>query len=63
VLPTTLAMALLLIAVDLVYFTLLALVVARARHAVMGSRLARRIERLTGAVMVALGVRVAFEQR
>jgi threonine/homoserine/homoserine lactone efflux protein len=63
VLPTTLAMALLLIAVDLVYFTLLALVVARARHAVMGSRLARRIERLTGVVMVALGVRVAFEQR
>src|SRR3954470_23964957 len=63
VLPTTLAMALLLIAVDLVYFTLLALVVARARHAVVGSRLARRIERLTGAVMIGLGVRVAFEHR
>src|SRR3954463_257504 len=63
VLPTTLAMALLLIAVDLVYFTLPVLVVARARHAVVGSRLARRIERLTGAVMIGLGVRVAFEHR
>jgi threonine/homoserine/homoserine lactone efflux protein len=63
VLITTLAMALILIAVDFVYFSLLALVVSRARHAVVGSRLARRIERLTGAVMVALGVRVALEQR
>jgi len=63
VLLTTLAMALLLIAVDLVYFTLLALVVSRARHAVMGTTIARRIERMTGAVMVALGVRVALERR
>ena len=60
---TTLAMALLLIAVDLVYFTLLALVVSRARRAVVGSVLARRVERLTGAVMVGLGVRVALERR
>jgi threonine/homoserine/homoserine lactone efflux protein len=63
VLLTTLAMALLLIAVDLVYFTLLALVVSRARRAVVGSALARRVERLTGAVMIALGVRVALERR
>ena len=63
VLPTTLAMAALLVAVDLVYFSLLALVVARAHHAVVSSRLARRIERLTGAVMVGLGVRVALEGR
>jgi threonine/homoserine/homoserine lactone efflux protein len=63
VLPTTLAMAALLIAVDLVYFSLLALVVARAHHAVVTSRLARRLERLTGAVMVGLGVRVALERR
>ena len=63
VLPTTLAMALLLIAVDLVYFSLLALVVARAHHAVVSSKLARRIERLTGAVMIGLGVRVALERR
>src|SRR4051794_15246119 len=63
VLPTTFAMALLLIAVDLVYFSLLALVVARAHRAVVSSKLARRIERLTGAVMIALGVRVALERR
>jgi threonine/homoserine/homoserine lactone efflux protein len=63
VLPTTLAMAVLLIAVDLVYFSLLALIVARAHHAVVSSTLARRIERLTGAVMIALGVRVALEHR
>jgi threonine/homoserine/homoserine lactone efflux protein len=63
VLPTTLAMALLLIAVDLVYFSLLAFVVARAHHAVVSSKLARRVERLTGAVMIGLGVRVALERR
>jgi threonine/homoserine/homoserine lactone efflux protein len=63
VLPWTLAMALILILVDLVYFTLLAWVVSRAKRAVVGSRLARRVERLTGAVMIALGVRVALESR
>ena len=63
VLVTTLAMALMLIAVDVVYFTLLALAVTRARHAVVGSTIARRIERMTGAVMVGLGLRVALEQR
>ena len=63
VLLTTLAMALLLIAVDLVYFTLLAIAVARARRAVVGSAVARRVERLTGAVMVGLGIRVALERR
>src|SRR3954469_25674947 len=63
VLATTLAMALVLIAVDLVYFALLALAVSRARRAVVGSALARRVERLTGAVMVALGLRVALERR
>jgi len=56
-------MALLVIAVDLVYFTLLALAVSRARRAVAGSALARRVERLTGAVMIGLGLRVALERR
>jgi threonine/homoserine/homoserine lactone efflux protein len=60
VLPWTLAMALILIAVDLVYFTALAWVVTRAKRAVVGSRW---IEQLTGAVMVGLGVRVALESR
>ena len=60
VLPSTLAMAAILICVDLVYFTALAWVVARAKRAVVGSAW---ISRVTGAVMVGLGVRVAFEAR
>ena len=60
VLPWTLAMAAILICVDLVYFTALAWVVARARRAVVGSRW---IERVTGTVMVGLGLRVALESR
>jgi threonine/homoserine/homoserine lactone efflux protein len=60
VLPWTLAMAAILICVDLVYFTALAWAVTRAKRAIVGSR---RIERLTGAVMIALGLRVALESR
>ena len=63
VLPYTLAMALIVICVDIVYFSLLAWAVARAKRAVVGSRLARRVEQATGAVMIALGVRVALESR
>jgi threonine/homoserine/homoserine lactone efflux protein len=63
VLPYTMAMALIVICVDIVYFSLLAWAVARAKRAVVGSRLARRIEQATGAVMIALGVRVALESR
>jgi threonine/homoserine/homoserine lactone efflux protein len=59
-LPWTLAMAAVLICVDLVYFTALAWAVTRAKRAVAGSR---RIERLTGAVMIGLGLRVALESR
>jgi threonine/homoserine/homoserine lactone efflux protein len=60
VLPWTLAMAVILICVDLIYFTALAWAVTRAKRALVGSR---RIERVTGAVMVALGLRVALESR
>jgi threonine/homoserine/homoserine lactone efflux protein len=60
VLPWTLAMAAVLICVDLVYFTALAWAVTRAKRALVGSR---RIERLTGAVMIGLGLRVALESR
>src|SRR3954471_15918659 len=63
VLPYTLAMALIVICVDVVYFSLLAWAVTRAKRAVVGSTLARRIEQATGAVMIALGVRVALESR
>jgi threonine/homoserine/homoserine lactone efflux protein len=60
VLPWTLAMALILICVDLVYFTALAWAVTRTKRALVGSR---QIERVTGAVMIALGLRVALESR
>jgi threonine/homoserine/homoserine lactone efflux protein len=61
VLPWTLAMALILICVDVVYFSVLAWLVLRAKRAVVGSRLARRVEQVTGAVMIGLGLRVALE--
>jgi threonine/homoserine/homoserine lactone efflux protein len=61
VLPWTLAMAAILICVDVVYFSVLAWLVSRAKRAVVGSKLARRVEQVTGAVMVGLGLRVALE--
>src|SRR4051794_8754630 len=63
VLPAAIGMAGLVVALDLVWFSLLALLVDRTRRALVGSALARRIERLVGAVLVGLGVRVALEQR
>jgi threonine/homoserine/homoserine lactone efflux protein len=61
--PWTLVMALMVICVDTVYYSLLAWAVSRAKRAVVGSRLTRRVEQFTGAVMIALGVRVALESR
>ena len=63
VLPAALGMAVLVVAFDLVWFSLLALFVDRTRRALVGSALARRVERLVGAVLIGLGVRVALEQR
>jgi len=63
VLPAALGMAVLVVAFDLVWFSLLALFVERTRRALVGSALARRIERLVRAVLIGLGVRVALEQR
>jgi threonine/homoserine/homoserine lactone efflux protein len=63
VLPTTLLMVALVVALDFVWYTTLAVLVSRARAAYSGSRLSRRVERLTGVVLIALGARVALEQR
>jgi threonine/homoserine/homoserine lactone efflux protein len=63
VLPATLAMALIIIACDLVYFSALAVVVTRAKQAFQRGPWARRMERVTGTVLVALGLRLAFEPR
>jgi threonine/homoserine/homoserine lactone efflux protein len=63
VLPTTLAMAALLVAFDLVWYTTLAVAVSRAKQAVLRTRVVRWMERVTGAVLLGLGVRVALEGR
>jgi threonine/homoserine/homoserine lactone efflux protein len=58
VLPLTVAMGLLVVAIDLVWYSLLALLVARAHRAI-----APRLERVTGVVLVGLGFRLALENR
>jgi threonine/homoserine/homoserine lactone efflux protein len=62
VLPTALLMAALIVTFDVAWYTSLAVLVSRAKASFARSRLARRIERATGAVLVALGLRVAFER-
>ncbi len=63
VLPRALAMAAVIVAVDLIWYSTLALLVARARKAFVDGGWGRRIERLTGAVLIGLGIRLAFERR
>jgi threonine/homoserine/homoserine lactone efflux protein len=63
VLPWALAMAGLVVAFDLVWYSVIACLVARARRAFVEGPWLRRAERLTGAVLVGLGVRLAFERR
>jgi threonine/homoserine/homoserine lactone efflux protein len=63
VLPWALAMAALVVAFDLVWYSALAYLVARARRAFVEGPWMRRAERLTGAVLVGLGARLAFERR
>jgi threonine/homoserine/homoserine lactone efflux protein len=63
VLPTALLMAALIVTFDVAWYTSLAMLVSRAKQGFMRSRLARRLEQATGAVLVALGLRVALEQR
>jgi threonine/homoserine/homoserine lactone efflux protein len=63
VLPSALAMAAMIVAVDLVWYSVLAALVARARTAFTEGGWGRRIERLTGAVLIGLGIRLALERR
>jgi len=63
VLPCALAMAAVIVAVDLIWYSVLALLVARARRAFVDGGWGRRIERLTGAVVIGLGIRLALERR
>jgi threonine/homoserine/homoserine lactone efflux protein len=63
VLPAALLMAATIVVCDLIWFSTLAYLVARARRAFVDGPWLRRAERLTGAVMVGLGVRLALERR
>jgi threonine/homoserine/homoserine lactone efflux protein len=63
VLPCALAMAALVIAFDFAWYLTLAALVSRAGRAVVGSRLGRRLEQTTGAIMLALAGRLALERR
>jgi threonine/homoserine/homoserine lactone efflux protein len=62
VLPLTLPMAAAIVFVDLVWYSTLALTVDRART-VFRPHLQPRLERVTGAVMVGFGVKLATEAR
>src|SRR4051794_26162096 len=63
VLPAALLMVCVIVAFDLVWYSLLAYLVARAKRAFVEGPWLRRFERLTGAVLVGLGVRLALERR
>ena len=63
VLPAALAMVALIVSFDLVWYSTLALAVSRAKDAFLEGPWARRAERLTGAVLVGLGIRLALERR
>jgi len=62
VLPYALAMAAVIVLLDVLWFSTLAFAVDRART-LLKPRVQRGMERLTGAVMVGLGVRLATESR
>jgi threonine/homoserine/homoserine lactone efflux protein len=48
---------------DVVWFTVLAVVVSRAQRALLEHGWARRMEAASGSVLMALGVRLAFISR
>jgi threonine/homoserine/homoserine lactone efflux protein len=60
VLATTLAMAAMIVCGDFLWYGTLAFLASRAKAGFMRSRVGRWLERTTGAVLIALGVRVAL---
>jgi threonine/homoserine/homoserine lactone efflux protein len=63
VLACALLMAAMVVAFDLVWYSTLAYFVTRARRAFVEGRWLARFERMTGAMLVGLGLRLAFERR
>ena len=62
-LATGVTMAGLIVSLDLVWYSTLALIVTRLRRAFVTGAWQRRLERVTGSVMVGLGLRLALESR
>jgi RhtB (resistance to homoserine/threonine) family protein len=62
-LATTLVMASLIVAFDFAWYGAMSVAVSRAKRAVVESRFARWAERASGTILIAIGVRVAFEHR
>ena len=60
---TGLAMACLIVSLDLVWYSTLALAVTRVRRFFLDGPWDARLERLTGGLMVGLGLRLALESR
>jgi threonine/homoserine/homoserine lactone efflux protein len=63
VLPLAVAMAAIIVALDVVWYSTLAWLVARARTAFTSGPWLRRTQRLTGFVLIGLGARLALERR
>jgi len=63
VLPTALGMSTLIVALDLVWYSAIALAVTRVCRVLVGSRWPGRLERITGSLMIGLGLRLALESR
>jgi threonine/homoserine/homoserine lactone efflux protein len=63
VLPAALGMVCVIVTFDLMWYSLLAVLVSRARRQFIEGRWARRVERVTGAVLIGLGIRLALERR
>jgi threonine/homoserine/homoserine lactone efflux protein len=63
VLPLAVAMAGIIVALDVVWYSTLAWLVGRARTAFTTGPWLRRTQRLTGCVLVGLGARLALERR
>src|SRR3954470_24067741 len=63
VLPATVMMALIIIFMDLVWFTVLALAVGRAKRLLSERKWQQRMEAASGSVLVALGIRLALISR
>jgi threonine/homoserine/homoserine lactone efflux protein len=63
VLTSALLMAATIVVLDLLWYSTLAYMVARARRAFVEGPWLARVERVTGAVLVGLGLRLALERR